>query len=226
MKIKNLVSRAASLTAALGLLSLLSISIAHSAHAAGSVDPDADYDRLDGTGKSGKRVDVIEWEGNLEIHVYPKGSTAGLGMKIDDANGKKVMVIAYRFKEAPAQVLTRRNILGISLSNTFKVYKDPMENEFDKFIISDNGLSGQVVAFNLDPTPTNLYPEGPAVAKSAGNTGRAPASAPQASQPGTGYRDTTQDVPPSQGVDDNGSLPSFFHDHGGGRLDNTLHYGK
>ena len=25
------------------------------------------YDRLDGKGPSGKRVDVVEWEGNLEV---------------------------------------------------------------------------------------------------------------------------------------------------------------
>lgn len=30
-----------------------------------------EYDRLDGVGASGKKVDVIEWEGSLEIHVYP-----------------------------------------------------------------------------------------------------------------------------------------------------------
>ena len=29
-----------------------------------------------------KRVDVIEWAGNLEIHVYPAGSLAGLGLKL------------------------------------------------------------------------------------------------------------------------------------------------
>ena len=44
------------------------------------------YDRLDGTGESGKKVNVIEWEGNLEIHVYPKGSVKGLAMKLDDAD--------------------------------------------------------------------------------------------------------------------------------------------
>lgn len=185
------------------VLSVLTVTFAtlmpHIARAGAPVDPDTDYDRLDGTGKSGKKVDVIEWEGNLEIHVYPKGSTAGLGMKIDEKNGKKVMVIAYRFIESPKTVLTRRAILGIPLSTSFKVYKDPIENEFDKFIISDNGLSGQVVAYKLDATPTQLYPDGhPALAKGADDSARKPASV---------------DAAPAQnpgGVDDNGSVQPFF----------------
>lgn len=50
------------------------------------LDPKTEYDRLDGTGPSHKRVDVIEWEGNLEVHVYPAGSLKGLAAKIDDAS--------------------------------------------------------------------------------------------------------------------------------------------
>jgi hypothetical protein len=126
-----------------------------------NVDPDADYDRLDGSGKSGKTVQVIEWEDNLEVHVYPPGSLKGLALKIDrPSKGKKVMVLGYRFADAPKQQLIRRAILGISLTDGFKVYKDPTETEFDKIIISNNGLSGQVVGFALDPTPTQLYPDG------------------------------------------------------------------
>jgi hypothetical protein len=189
----------------------------HLAFAAGgdqaaNVDPDADYDRLDGAGKSGKKVDVIEWEDNLEIHVYPKGSTAGLGMKLDDTNkNKPVMVIAYRFVENPKTVLTRRAILGIPMVSNFKVYKDPMENDFDKFIISNNGLSGQVVSYRLDPTPTQLYPEGYAEAKAraqGGNT-RAPASVQQDTPAGMGNSGSTNG-PGAPQVDDNGTVGEFF----------------
>jgi len=176
-----------------------------------AVDPDADYDRLDGTGKSGKRVDVVEWEDNLEIHVYPKGSTAGLGMKLDDTNkDKPVMVIAYRFIENPKAVLTRRAVLGISLSSQFKVFKDPTESEFDKFIISNNGLSGQVVAYRLDATPTQLYPDGYAEAKAkAAATGRAPASTGQDTPVGQDNSGSTNGPGAAQ-VDDNGTTGSFF----------------
>jgi hypothetical protein len=173
------------------LIGLIAISLisatTHSLRADDSAsDPnsDANYDRLDGVGKSGKTVQVIEWEDNLEIHVYPPGSLKGLALKIDHpSNGKKVMVIGYRFADNPKEQLIRRAILGITLQEGFKTYKDPTETEFDKIIISNNGLSGQVVGFRLDPAPTQLYPDGhPAlanqtdVAKTVSAGGRSPAS--------------------------------------------------
>jgi hypothetical protein len=135
------------------------------AHAADKNEDD--YDRLDGHSKSGKKVNVIEWEGNLEIHVYPAGSLKGLALKLDDRNKKKpVMVIGYRFKDNPGEQLIRRAILGIEMPAKFNTYRDPREHEFDKIIISGNGLSGGVVAYNLEPEPTQLYPEGhPALAQ-------------------------------------------------------------
>lgn len=133
-----------------------------------------DFDRLDGRGTSGKRVDVIEWEGNLEIHVYPKGSLAGLALKIDEpTKDKKVMVIGYRFTDRPKDQLIRRAILGVKLREGFKVYNDPSGDEYDKVIITNNTLSGTLTAFKLDPEPKQLYPEEhPAIAeKTTGNTG-------------------------------------------------------
>lgn len=155
------------------LLFALSIGSVFAGSPGGAVDPDPEYDRLDGAGKSGKKVDVVEWEGNLEIHVYPKGSLKGLALKLDDRNKQKpVLVIGYRFDNAPQTQLIRRNILSIPLRDGFKTYLDREEMEFDKVIVSNNGLSGQVVAYRLDPPPTQLYPEGhpansPAVADSA-----------------------------------------------------------
>jgi hypothetical protein len=171
------------LSFALALSSLTSLMTTHSARAGGQVDPDADYDRMDGTGKSGETVNVIEWEGNLEIHVAPPGSLKGLALKLDKRNkNKPVMVIGYRFANDPRQQLIRRAILGITLNDGFKTYKDPTESEFDKIIISNNGLSGQVALYKLNPPPTQLYPDGynggSAVAKtnSGGGGNRAPAS--------------------------------------------------
>ena len=133
------------------------------------VDPDADYDRLDGTGVSGKKVNVIEWEGNLEIHVYPKGSLRGLGLKVDrkDKN-KPVMVISYRFDVSPTTPVIRRNILGIPMNDQFRVYRETSADDYDKIIISNNALSlgGDLVAYQLDPAPKQLYPDGhPALAQ-------------------------------------------------------------
>jgi hypothetical protein len=124
--------------------------------------PDDDYDRLDGTGRSAKRVNVIEWEGNLEVHVYPAGSVHGLAMKIDDRNpNKKVMVLGFRFKNHPEEQLIRRAILGIPLTADFQVYRDPKSgSEYDKFVITDRPARSSWVAFRRDPGPTQLYPEG------------------------------------------------------------------
>ena len=143
-------------------LALVAFSLltAYTVHAGQS--PDADYDRLDGTGPSHEKVQVIEWEDNLEVHVYPKGSLQGLGMKLDKQNkDRPVMVLSYRFGGKP---LIRRAILGIDLKDNFKVFKDPSEEEFDKIIVSNNAQDSPVVAFRLDPAPTQLYPDGYAVA--------------------------------------------------------------
>jgi hypothetical protein len=122
---------------------------------------DDDYDRLDGHGRSGKKVNVIEWEGNLEIHVYPGGSTKSLALKIDDRDpAKKVMVIGYRFHSSPNDQLVRRNILGISMEPGFKVYRDPRSGkEYDKFIITNAAVGAPLVAYQTEPGPSQLYPE-------------------------------------------------------------------
>jgi hypothetical protein len=165
-----------------------------------------DFDRLDGTGNSGKTVQVIDWEGNLEIHVYPKGSLKGLAMKIDRKNkDKPVMVIGYRFIDNPGAQLIRRALLTMPLSETFKVYKDPTENEFDKIIVSNNGLAGDLVPYKLEAEPKQLYPDGhPALAdgQTSGEKKRGPASKQQTKQPA--------DDQPAPGVDEDGRITPFF----------------
>jgi len=118
------------------------------------------FDRLDGKGPSGKRVDVIEWEGNLEVHVYPKGSLKGLSAKLDDREkGKKVMVIGYRFG-AKTRPLIRRAILGVPFARELKAFADTSEKEFDKLAISNQNLKGGWNPFKLDPAPVQWYPDG------------------------------------------------------------------
>lgn len=118
------------------------------------------FDRLDGKGPSKKRVDVIEWEGNLEIHVYPKGSLKGLSVKLDDrTSGKKVMVIGYRFgaKDRP---LIRRAILGIPFTAKLNGFVDSTEKDFDKIGISNQTMPAPWKPYSLDPAPKQWYPDG------------------------------------------------------------------
>lgn len=148
-----------SILAILALLSVLA-SPAHARQAQGDSDPNTDFDRLDGTGESRKKVDVIEWEGNLEVHVYPKGSLKGLALKLDNRDDKSVLVIGYRFDNQPKKQLIRRAILGIDLKPGFRAFRDPSAIDYDKIVISNNGLSNQVAHYKLDPEPKQLYPDG------------------------------------------------------------------
>jgi hypothetical protein len=117
------------------------------------------FDRLDGTGPSGKKVDVVEWEGNLEVHVYPKGSLKGLSAKLDDRQqGKKVMVIGYRFgKERP---LIRRAILGVPFDPNLKAFIEPGAKGYDKIGLSNRTLPAPWKPYKLDPAPAQWYPDG------------------------------------------------------------------
>lgn len=117
------------------------------------------YDRLDGHGPSKKRVDVIEWDGNLELHVYPKGSLKGLAVKLDDREeGKKVMVVEYHL--ADSEPLVRRAILGVPFNSKLKAFSDPSEAEFDKLAISNQDLKGSWQPYKLLPAPKQWYPDG------------------------------------------------------------------
>ncbi|RYZ68690.1 MAG: hypothetical protein EOP09_09105 [Proteobacteria bacterium] len=118
-----------------------------------------EFDRLDGTGPSGKKVNVIEWEDNLEIHVYPKGGLAGLGLKIDrkDKN-KPVMVIEYAFKGASYTVI-RRAIIAVPLKDEFKTYQEQTTDDYDKIIVSNHTITASVKPFRLNAAPVQLYPD-------------------------------------------------------------------
>ena len=113
----------------------------------------ATFDRLDGYGPSKVRVDVIEWEDNLEIHVYPKGSLNQLGAKLD--KDKSVMVLSYSFKNK-TKTLVRRAILGIPFSESFNGFYDSSEKEFDKIIISNKKEA--LPRYSLG-VPSSLYPD-------------------------------------------------------------------
>jgi hypothetical protein len=179
-------------------------------------EEEEEYDRLDGMGASGKKVQVIEWEGNLEVHVYPGGSLKGLALKLDKRNkSKPVMVIGYRFNDNPTKQLIRRAILGIDLHPGFKMYRDPSSgSEYDKVIISNNGLSGQLTSFGAEPEPTQLYPDGhPALAdgKDGGKDGYKPRGlASQSGNPEAVKSKRVAPAPESADVDDNGTIQPFF----------------
>lgn len=137
----------------------LTLMIALSAHAARVQEP-KEFDRLDGRGATLKKVDVIEWEGNLEIHVYPRGSLKSLGMKLDKESKttkNKVMVIEYAFNGVP-YTLIRRAMLSISMPDGFHAFRDETAVDYDKIIISGNQISG-AKPYALAPAPTQLYPD-------------------------------------------------------------------
>jgi len=118
------------------------------------------FDRLDGSGPSKVRVDVIEWDGNLEVHVYPRGALKGLSAKLDDREqGKKVMVIGYRLGNSKTPLI-RRAILGIPFTKNVLGFIDRTEPDFDKFALSNQPLSKPWAPFKLDPAPAQWGPEG------------------------------------------------------------------
>lgn len=201
---KNFIALRAATICLMGLVPALTAIAAHSGSfinsAIAAESKQEDYDRLDGTGMSGKKVNVIEWEGNLEIHVYPGGSLKGLSLKLDKKNkDKPVMVIGYRFDSDPSQQLIRRAILGINMAEGFKAFRDPSAgSEYDKIVISNNGQAG-LASFTLDAEPTQLYPDGhPALAKKEPvEEVRAPAS-------------KGKDTP---AADEDGTIQPFFMKH-------------
>ena len=159
--------------AVLGLFLLL---IAHASPNAMSAEytaekGDVEFDRLDGVGASGKKVQVIEWKANLEIHVYPKNSLVGLGLKLlKNDKGSYVFVEAYRFDNAPRVQLIRRNVLSDKWVEGYKAYRAPSDADYDKIVIIPAGSPSpsDMTVFKLDDSPTQLFPSGsPELAKPA-----------------------------------------------------------
>jgi hypothetical protein len=127
---------------------------------AGRAQEPKEFDRLDGHGATAKKVDVIEWEGNLEIHVYPKGSLRTLGMKVDrksKTSTNAVMVIEYGFTNVP-YTLIRRAVLSINMPDSFHAFRDETADDYDKIIVSGHLIAG-AKEYALAPEPTQLYPD-------------------------------------------------------------------
>lgn len=193
-------------------LSLVIAALGVSVLAQQNKDPDKDYDRLDGTGSSGKTVHVIEWEGNLEVHVYPKGSLKGLALKIDDRDqDRPVMVMGYRFDTDPKHQVIRRNVLGIPMAG-FKAYTDPSASDYDKIVVSRNPLAA-LKPFTLDPAPTQLYPEGHPMNQATNplaQGGSQPAVSGTATRtPASAVPSKKEEVPPTADLE-SGAIRSFF----------------
>jgi len=211
------------------LISLLLSTPASFSHAGPALDPDADYDRLDGQGRSGKTVNVVEWEGNLEIHVYPERSLVGLAAKIDqNARGTQVMVLSYRLESDPKLPLIRRAVLGIPFQSGFQAWKDTSAEGYDKIILSNRALKGPTLTrFPLEPEPKQLYPDGhPGLQNPDGHPGlqnpdghpaakaepaaqEAPKAAPDRRKP-AGTTKEPQRYSPKEGLDpDTGAIRPF-----------------
>lgn len=170
-----------------------------SAAQAGRLQEPKDFDRLDGHGPSAKKVDVIEWEGNLEIHVYPRGSLRSLGMKVDresKTTKNAVMVIEYGFNGVP-YTLIRRAVLSIPMPDAFHAFRDETADDYDKIIVSGNLISG-AKAYALAPPPSQLYPDyHPALAQDKDGASAAPSAAGAAGEPAKTYPRPASEAAPS-----------------------------
>jgi hypothetical protein len=127
-------------------------------------DDKSEFDRLDGTGNSGKRVDVIEWKDNLELHIYPQGSLAGLALEIDRTNkGRPVMIIGYRFNHDTEEQLIRRAILSKDFKSGFETYISRSDPDMDKILITEKKQPSpgpDYASFELEGPPAHHYPKG------------------------------------------------------------------
>lgn len=153
-------SRSPVRTATLVTSTLLFLSLlAFIPNASARMQEPKEFDRLDGKGATSRKVDVIEWENNLEIHVYPKGSLKSLGMKVDRTDKKNpIMVIEYAFNHV-AYTLIRRAKLSLDLKDGFKAFEETSAEGYDKIMISNNTLTSGVKPYPLGPAPTQLYPD-------------------------------------------------------------------
>ncbi len=161
-----------------GLLSLFAMTAMIAVSVSVFAAPKDNFDRLDGFGPSKAKVDVIEWEDNLEIHAEPMGKLLGLGAKIDDRTpGKKILVIGFRMQGEPS-VFVRRADLAIPLYSGFKLFKNPAAKGYEKWAFSNQDLKAPWVAVKMDKAPADWYPEG-----HEGNQGSPLVSADEPAQP-------------------------------------------
>lgn len=170
---------------------------------------DDDFDRLDGTGPSGCKVDAIEWKKNLEFHIYPMGCMATLGFKVDDKNqDKPVLVVEYKPSNGQKKFVKRVLIGDADVKGKFKVYEDKSahvaKKPYDKFIVSKQDFAKSkdvIISKRVGDEPKVLYPEGhPAIAEK--NEKRTPSSGAVPESQSTGGTAAKQ-------VDENGSIGSF-----------------
>ncbi len=122
----------------------------------------------------------------------------------------------------------RRAILGVPFREGFLAFRDPGVTEYDKIILSNNGLSAELKKYDLEPGPGQLYPDGhPSneVAADEADSSRKPASQQQQAKAGgrapyvppkresAGSVGWKAEAPPQQqapsGVDENGAIRPF-----------------
>ncbi len=177
---------------------------------------DSEYDRLDGTGRSGKEVHVIEWEGNIELRAKPVGSLVGLAVVIDDKNKKNsALVFGYRFDIDAQTQLIRRAPMTTPIKPGFRVYKDRAEKEEDHFIITNQVLKDKnLIPFKLDPEPAQRYPSGHPLSGIPVEDGRTspavvvPPAEPAPAAPIRGKAPASEKASPSH-EEDSGAIRSF-----------------
>ena len=119
------------------------------------------YDPLDGTGSTGVRIEVMNWVGNVELHISPKGLLRDLALKLDmDQDDYPVLVVGYKFSKEPKPVIQRIRLEN-ELKTGFKVFRsNSAENSSsDEIIISNNSLvDEEITEIPFDPEPIAMFP--------------------------------------------------------------------
>lgn len=117
-----------------------------------------EYDRLDGRGSSQGKVDIVEWENNLEVQISPSHALLALGAKLDPSTrNRKVLVLEYKF--ANGIKLVRRAILGIELKTPLEAKtKYRGEQRIITFIGKLGSSNDRGETYALAAEPRQLYP--------------------------------------------------------------------
>lgn len=103
-----------------------------------------DFEIFDGRVYNGKfypRIDVIEWgePSHMEFHIFSKGKPVDLSFELETKTGRKVMLVNYYMVDRNEH-LCRRVLAPGHFGQSFYVYRDNSDAEFDNVIVSAEKL--------------------------------------------------------------------------------------
>tara|TARA_Y100000590_G_scaffold390511_3_gene466355 strand:+ start:64 stop:777 length:714 start_codon:yes stop_codon:yes gene_type:complete len=123
------------------------------------------YEVLDGAGPSRTKVDVIEFKGKMEIHVYPPEHLLGLGARVEkNSDGEKVMVLSYRLSTT-SKPLIRRATLNVPFKAGASVlgFEDSRVRGYKKIYLVDTPMKIGT-PYKIDSHFQGSFPDDPSPA--------------------------------------------------------------